>query len=88
MYLQVIESKEAAEDVSFYQYDAASDEEVRSGLVESGVKDEMEYMKKAVKYYSLSSYMLKPSHLLTHGFKNNRKTQEKLFKQMYSFGAR
>ena len=42
-------------------------------------------MQKAMKYSSLSSYMLKPSHLLTQGFENNRTAQEKLFKHMCNF---
>ena len=37
---------------------------------------------------SLSSYMLKPSKLLTQGFENNRTAQEKLFKHMCNFGSR
>ena len=45
-------------------------------------------MQKALKYYSLLSYMLKPSHLLTQGFDKNRKAQEKIFKHMCNFGAR
>ena len=45
-------------------------------------------MQKAVKYYSLSSYMLKPSNLLTKGFDKNRETRDKLFKQMCNFGLR
>ena len=36
----------------------------------------------------LSSYMLKPTYLLTQEFKNNKKAQEKLFKHMCNFGAR
>ena len=44
-------------------------------------------MQKALKYYSLLSYMLKPSHLLTQGFGKNRPSQENLFKHMYNFGS-
>ena len=43
-------------------------------------------MQKALKYSSLSSYMLKPSRLPTQGFDNNRTAQEKLFKHMYNLG--
>ena len=32
--------------------------------------------------------MLKPSHLLTQGFENNRTAQENIFKHMCNFGAR
>ena len=45
-------------------------------------------MRKAMKSYSLLSYILKPSHLLTQGFNKNRAAREKLFKQMCNFGAR
>ena len=45
-------------------------------------------MKKSVKYSSILSYMLKPSHLLTQGFEKNRTAQEKFFKHMCNFGAR
>ena len=37
---------------------------------------------------SLSSYMLKPSNLLTQGFGKNRTSQEKLLKHMCNFGSR
>ena len=45
-------------------------------------------MQKALKSSSLSSYLLKPSKSLTHGFENNRTAQEKLFKHMCNFGSR
>ena len=45
-------------------------------------------MQKAVKYSSLSSYMLKPSHSLTQGFENNKTAHEKLFKHICNFGSR
>ena len=41
-----------------------------------------------MKSSSISSYILKPSHLLTNGFGNNITAQEKLFKHMCNFGAR
>ena len=41
-----------------------------------------------MKSSSLSYYMLKPSHLLTYGFENNRTAQDNLFKNMCNFGAR
>ena len=40
-----------------------------------------------MKYSSLLSYILKPSHLLTQGFENNRTAQEKLLKHICNFGA-
>ena len=52
-----------------------------------GVTEKTEDMQKAVKYSSLSSYMLKPSHLLTHGFENNNMAHDKLFKHICNFGA-
>ena len=45
-------------------------------------------MQKVFKSYFLSSYMLKPYHLLTQGFGNNRTAQDNLFKHMCNFGAR
>ena len=44
-------------------------------------------MQKALKYSSISSYTLKPYHLLTQGFGNNRTAQEKLLKHMCNFGS-
>ena len=44
-------------------------------------------MKKSSKSSSLSSYMLKYSHLLTQGFGENRTSQEKLLKHMGYFEA-
>ena len=64
------------------------DEEYGSGLVEACVTEEVEYMQKAMQSSSLSSYMLKPSHLLTQGFEKNKKAQEKIFKHMCHFWAR
>ena len=57
-------------------------------MVGSGVTEEVEDMEKAMKSSSLSSYMLKPSHLLTQRFENNRTVQDKLFKHMCNFGNR
>ena len=45
-------------------------------------------MQKALKSSSLSSYILKPSSLLTQGFEKNKTAQEKLFKHMCNFGSR
>ena len=44
-------------------------------------------MQKALKYSYIFSYILKPSHLITQIFDNNRTSQEKIFKHMYNFGA-
>ena len=57
-------------------------------MVGSGVTEEVEDMEKAMKSSSLSSYMLKPSHLLTQRFENNRTVQDKLFKHMCDIGNR
>ena len=45
-------------------------------------------MQRVVKYSSLSSYMLKPLYLITHGFNKKKKAQEKLFNHMCNFGSR
>ena len=45
-------------------------------------------MQKYFKSSYFSSYMLKPSRLLTQGFDNNRTAQEKLFKHMCNFRSR
>ena len=44
-------------------------------------------MQRFVKSYSLLSFMLKPPCLLTQGFNNNNKAQEKLFNHMCNFGT-
>ena len=66
----------------------ASGEEYGSGLLGGGVIEEVEDMQKALKYSSLLSYMLKPSHLITQVFERNVTVQEKLFKFMCNFRAR
>ena len=45
-------------------------------------------IQKALKSYSLSSFMLKPYHLIAKGFGNNRTAQDNLFNHMFNFGAR
>ena len=64
------------------------DEEDGSGLVGAGVTEEVGDMHKALKPYFISSYMLRPYHLLTQGFGNNSTTQDDIFKNMCNFGAR
>ena len=91
----VLEYEDAAEDGSIDNYGAALDEDYDSGSGEAGVRrgitqsgtEEVEEVQRVVKYYSLSSYMLKPPSLITKGFNKNKKSQEKLFKQMYNFRA-
>ena len=83
----VIDSEEAAVYASIYHDGNDSNGEDGSGLLGAGVTEEVEYMQKAVKSSSRSSYMLKPSHLLTQGFDNNRTAQEKILKHMCNFGA-
>ena len=51
------------------------------------IKKEVEDVKQAVKYSSLLSYMFKPPFLLTKGFKENNKAQDKLFKNVCDFGS-
>ena len=85
--VDVLDSKEATEDTYVDRYGAVSDEGDGSGLLGAGVTEEVEYTQKSFKSSSLSSYMLKPSCLLTQGFENNRTAQEKLFKHMCNFGS-
>ena len=59
----------------------------RTGVTEVFKKD-TEEVQWAVKYSSLSSYMLKTPSLPTQGFKENNKAQEKLFNHICNFGAR
>ena len=68
----ILDSEEAAEFACIYHDGVALDEEDGSGLVGTGVTEEVEDMQKAFKYSYLFSYMLKPSHLLTQGFEKNR----------------
>ena len=82
-----IDSQQAYEDAAINYYDSALNEEDGSGLVGSGVTEEVGDIQKSLKSSSLSSYVLKPSHLLTHIFGDNRTAQEKLFKRMFNFGA-
>ena len=86
--LDVLDSEESAEDASIVHDYAALDEEYGSGLVGSGVTEEVGDMQKSLKSSSLSPYMLKRSQLLTQGFGNNSTAQEDLFKHMYKFGSR
>ena len=85
--VDVIDYDETAEDASIDNDGAALDGEDGSGLVGAGVKEEVEDMQKALKYYPLSSYLLKPSNLLTQCFDNNNMKHEKLFKHTCDFGA-
>ena len=86
--VDVPESEEAAEGASINNDDATLDEEDGSGLLGAGVTEEVGDMQKYLKSSSLSSYLLKPSHLLTQVFGNNMTAQEKLFKHICNFGAR
>ena len=86
--VDVLDSEEVAENASIFHDDDALDKEDGSVLVGAGVTEEVGDIQKALKYYSLSSYMLKPSHLLTQVFRNNMTAQDKLLKHMCNFGAR
>ena len=86
--MDVLEYEEAAEGDSIDHDGAASDEEDGSGLVGAGVTEVVEDIQKAFKSSSIFSYMLKPYHLLTPGFENNRTAQGKLLKNMCNFGVR
>ena len=59
---------------------------VSTGVTKVGGKDAGE-AQKAVKYSSVLSFMLKPPSLITQGFEDINKTQEKLFKNMCNVGA-
>ena len=83
-----IEYEEVAEDAHIIHGDASLDEYDGSGLVWEVVTEEVQYMQKDLKSSSISSYMLKPSKLLTQGFYNNRTSQGKLFKHMCNFWSR
>ena len=76
--VDVFDSEEEAEDDSFVHDDVDLDEDYGSSLVGTGVTEEVGDMQKALKSSSLLSYILKPYHLLTHGFEKNRTAQEKL----------
>ena len=73
--LGVLDSEEATEDDSINHDGDALDEEDGSGLVGAGVTEEVGDMYNYLKSYSISSYTLKPSKLLTQGFENDRTAQ-------------
>ena len=92
---EILDPEDAAEDGSIDDSGDTSDEQDASGLGEScvstGVTEvgtkEVEEAQKAVKYSSLSSFILKPPSLLAQEFRQNKKAQDNLFKYMYNFGA-
>ena len=57
-------------------------------MVGADVTEDVEYMQNDMKSYYLSSYMLKPYHLLTQYFEKNRTAHEILFKHICNFGER
>ena len=87
IYEDVLGSEDKAANSSIDHDGSALDEEDGVVLVGAGVTEKVEDMQKALKYSSLSSYMLKPSHLLAQVFGNNRTAQEKPFKHMCNFGS-
>ena len=87
IYVDVIDSEEEAEDAAIDYDDAALDEEYGSGLVGEDVTEEVRDIQKALKSSSLSSYMLKPSHLPAHTFGKSRTALEQPFKHMCNFGS-
>ena len=60
---------------------------VSTGVTEVG-KKYLEEVQQAVKYSSLLYFMLKPPSLFKQVFEENKKSQEKLLKNMCNFGAR
>ena len=81
--MEILDPEEAAEDDSIDDDGDVLDEEGESGSGEAGVitgltevgTKEVEELYQAVKYSSLFSYVLKPTSLLTQGFKDNKKSQ-------------
>ena len=63
--VDVFDSDEAAEYASIVHDDAALDEDHGSGLVGEDVIEGVRYMHKYLESSYISSYMLKPFHLLT-----------------------
>ena len=63
--VNVLESEEVTEDASINHDDAALDEEGGIGLVGAGVTEEVGDMQKDFKSSYISSYLLKPYHLIT-----------------------
>ena len=92
--MDVLEPEEADEDSAVDDDGDALDEDDESGSGEAGVSTgvteevtkEVEEVQQAVKYDSLSYYMLKQTSLPTQGFKENNKAQDKLFKNICDFG--
>ena len=69
------------------EYDSGSGEFCMSTCVTEVVTKYLEEMHQSVKSSPLSSYILKPPSLLTQVFKENNKSQEKVFKHRYNFEA-
>ena len=84
--VDVLDYEEAVEDFFIDDDDADLDKEDGSDLLGAGVTEEVGDMNNSLNYSYLSSYRLKPYQLLTQGFDNNRKEQEKLFKNVCNFG--
>ena len=60
---------------------------LRTGVAASKT-EEVEEARQTVKAISLSYYMLKCPYFLTQGFKDNKKSQVKLFYSMCNYGTR
>ena len=86
--VDVLDSDEADDDASIVHDDYNLDEEDGIGLVGAGITEEEGDMQKALKSSSISSYILKPSHLLTQGFGENMTSKDKLFENFFNFGER
>ena len=91
---EIPDPEDSAEDSSNDDDVADSDEEDVIGSGEAGVRKvvnevggkEVEYVQQAVKYSSLSYYIMKLSFLITQVFKENNKARENLFSHMFDFG--
>ena len=92
--MEIIDPEETAKDGYIDDYGTASDEEVESSLgyvgLSTGVtwvgKKEVEEVHQAVKYSSISYYMLKHPSLIIQGFEWNNNSQE-VFNHMCNSGS-
>ena len=90
----VFDPEEASEDGLIDENGTSSYKDDKVGLVDSGSctymtaekTKEVDEVYQAVKSTYISSYTLKAPYFITHGFKENKETHKKLFKNMYNFG--
>ena len=93
--MEILDFEEADEVGYIDYYGDALDEDDYIVSVDAGVSTgvtevvpkQVEGVQQAVNYSSLLSHMFKYPSLITQGFKQNIKAQEKLFKHMFNFGV-